>query len=190
LVSKEKPAKGTSKGAAAAKDKQAVMPGFIESPDADRLYRTRHRERSLTWQRAMLIVARDALPSLVETDDQANLKILVDRLQRHLTAHGRGPVDAELTTVYRAASAHLRSGPRGYAERVGTPRRPILLGDIAVERKYNVVAPRIDLQPRGPGSLLWVPATGNDPSAAHLKRWPVPLGTSLDAAPVAQAEKP
>jgi hypothetical protein len=188
LVSKEKPAKGTSKGSA--KDKQAAaMPGFIESPDADRLYRTRHRERSLSWQRAMLIVARDALPSLVESDDQANLKILVDRLQRHLTAHGRGPVDAELTTVYRAASAHLRSGPRGYAERVGTPRRPILLGDIAVERKYNVVAPRIDLQPRGPGSLLWVPATGNDPTAAHLKRWPVPLGTSLDAAPMAQAEK-
>ncbi len=86
------------------------------------------------------------MPSLVESDDQANLKILVDRLQQHLTAHGRGPVDAELTTVYRAASAHLRSGARGYAERVGTPRRPILLGDIAVERKYNVVAPRIDLE--------------------------------------------
>jgi tetratricopeptide (TPR) repeat protein len=190
LVSKEKPAKGTRKGSAAAKDKQAAMPGFIESPDADRLYRSRHRERSLSWQRAMLIVARDALPSLVESDDQANIKILVDRLQQHLTAHGRGPVDAELTTVYRAASAHLRSGARGYAERVGTPRRPILLGDIAVERKYNVVAPRIDLEVRGPGSLLWIPATGNDPSAAHLKRWPAPLGTSLDAAPMAEAEKP
>jgi len=165
------------------------MPGFIESPDADRLYRTRHRERSLSWQRAMLIVARDALPSLVESDDQANIKILVDRLQQHLTAHGRGPVDAELTTIYRAASAHLRSGARGYAERVGTPRRPILLGDIEVERKYNVVAPRFDLEVRGPGSLLWVPATGNDPSAVHLKRWPAPLGTSLVAAPVAEAEK-
>ncbi len=189
MVSRDRPAKGTPKGSIASRDKNAPMPGFIESPDADRLYRSRRRERSLSWQRAMLIVARDALPSLVESDDQANLKILVDRLQQHLTAHGRGPVDAELTTVYRAASAHLRVGARGYAERVGTPRRPILLGDIAVERKYNVVAPRIDLQPRGPGSLLWVPVTGNDPSAGHLKRWNAPLGTSLSAAPVVQAER-
>ena len=33
-------------------------------------------------------------------------------------------------------------------------------------------------------------ATGNDPTAAHLRRWPMPLGTSLDAARMAQAEKP
>lgn len=190
LLSKTKPIKGTSNGTAVLRNKQAPMPGFIESPDAQRLYRSRHRERSLSWQRAMLIVARDALPSLVEADDQANIKILVDRLQQHLTAHGRGPVDAELTTIYRAASAHLRVGARGYAERVGTPRRPILLGDIAVERKYNVLAPRIDLQPRGPGSLLWVPATGNDPSAAHLKRWNAPLGQRLSTPHVAQAEAP
>ena len=189
MLSKDKLVKGTTRGSAASKDKQAAaMPGFIDSPDAERHYRTRHRERSLRWQRAMLIVARDALPSLVESDDQENLKILVDRLQQHLTVHGRGPVDAELTTIYRAASAHLRVGARGYAERVGTPRRPILLGDIAVERKYNVVAPRIDLQPRGPGSLLWVPAAGNDPSSAHLKRWSAPLGQSLSAPHVAQAE--
>ena len=190
MLSKERPIKGTTKGSAAIRDKQAPMPGFIESPDAQRLYRSRHRERSLSWQRAMLIVARDALPSLVDADDQASIKILVDRLQQHLTAHGRGPVDAELTTIYRAASAHLRVGARGYAERVGTPRRPILLGDISVERKYNVLAPRIDLQPRGPGLLLWVPATGNDPSAPHLKRWNAPLGQSLSAPHVAQAEAP
>ena len=188
MLSKDKPGKGTTKGSAASKDKHAPMPGFIDSPDAERLYRTRHRERSLSWQRAMLIVARDALPSLVEADDQANIKILVDRLQQHLTAHGRGPVDAELTTIYRAASAHLRVGARGYAERVGTPRRPILLGDISVERKYDVVAPRIDLTVRGPGSLLWVPAAGNDPSSTHLKRWNAPLGQSLSAPHVAQAQ--
>ena len=47
--------------------------GLIDSPDADRLYRSRMHERSLSWQRAMLVVARDALPALVETDDQANI---------------------------------------------------------------------------------------------------------------------
>jgi hypothetical protein len=161
------------------KEKSVRSAGLIDSPDAERLYRSRRRERSLSWQRAMLIVARDALPALVESDDQANLKILVDRLQQHLTAHGRGPVDAELTTVYRAASAHLRVGARGDAHRVGSARRPILLGDIAVARRYDVIAPRIALTPIGPGALLWVPATGNDPSPGDLKRWTAPLGTTL-----------
>jgi hypothetical protein len=161
------------------KDKPTRPGGIIDSPDADRLYRHRQRERSLSWQRAMLVVARDALPALVESDDQVNLKVLVDRLQRHLTAHGRGPVDAELTTVYRAASAHLRVGARGYAERVGGARPPILLGDIAVERRYEVPAPQFFLRPWGPRSLLWVPAAGTDPSAAGLRRWTAPLGVSL-----------
>jgi hypothetical protein len=168
-------------GAAADKEKRARITGLIDSPDAERLYRTRDSERSLSWQRAMLVVARDALPALVESDDQANLKTLVDRLQQHLTAHGRGPVDAELTTIYRAASAHLKNGARGYAERVGNPRRPILLGDIAVARQFDVRAPRVPLAPRGPDSLLWVPATGNDASAPRLRRWTAPLGVSLAA---------
>jgi hypothetical protein len=168
-------------GAAADKEKRARSTGLIDSPDAERLYRTRDSERSLSWQRAMLVVARDALPALVESDDQANLKTLVDRLQQHLTAHGRGPVDAELTTIYRAASAHLKNGARGYAERVGSPRRPILLGDISVARQFDVRAPRVPLSPRGPDSLLWIPATGNDASAPRLKRWTAPLGVSLAA---------
>ena len=173
-----------TKGKDKDKDKRTRAGGLIDSPDASRLYQSRRRERSLSWQRAMLVVARDALPALVESDDQANLKILVDRLQQHLTAHGRGPVDAELTTVYRAASAHLRGGARGYAERVGAARRPILLGDIAVERHYDVRAPTVPLVPKGPGSLLWVPIAGHDPSAARLKRWTAPLGTSLAVAEV------
>ncbi|HET6146932.1 MAG TPA: hypothetical protein VFH68_05330 [Polyangia bacterium] len=156
--------------------------GLIASPDAERVYQARRHERSLSWQRAMLVVARDALPALVESDDQANLKTLVDRLQQHLTAHGRGPVDAELTTIYRAASAHLRGGARGYAERIGSGRRPILLGDIAVERRFEVRSPRVPLTPRGPRSLLWVPASGNDPSAARLRPWTAPLGVSLAVA--------
>src|SRR6185436_16644877 len=149
---------------------------------AERMYQARRHERSLSWQRAMLVVARDALPALVESDDQVNLKTLVDRLQRHLTAHGRGPVDAELTTVYRAASAHLRTGARAYAERVGKNKRPILLGDIAVERHYEVRPPAVPVAPRGPRTLLWVPATGTDPSAPRLKRWSAPLGVSIAVA--------
>jgi hypothetical protein len=167
---------------ATAPPKPARAPGLIDSPDAERLYKTRRRDRSLSWQRAMLIVARDALPALVENDDQVNLKILVDRLQRHLAAHGRGPVDAELTTVYRAASAHVRSGARAYAQRVGGGKRPILLGDIAVERRYEVPAPSVSLAPQGPRSLLWVPTSGTDPSAARLKRWDAPLGVSMTVA--------
>ena len=41
-------------------------------------------------------------------------------LKRHLDEAGRGPVDEELTTLYRAASAHLKSGARAYAETVGS----------------------------------------------------------------------
>jgi hypothetical protein len=173
-----------AEAAPAAKDPTAAKPrttGLIDSPEAERLYRTRQREQSLSWQRAMLIVARDALPSLVDNDDQTNLKILVDRLQQHLTAHGRGPVDAELTTVYRAASAHLKTGARAYAERVGKTKRPLLLGEIAVERHYDVSVPRVTVTPRGPRSLLWVPVAGNDPSAARLRHWTAPLGVTVAA---------
>jgi len=173
------PAQRSEKDRRARSADSAGSGGLIASPDAERVYQARRHERSLSWQRAMLVVARDALPALVESDDQANLKTLVDRLQQHLTAHGRGPVDAELTTIYRAASAHLRGGARGYAERVGNGRRPILLGDIAVERRFDVRAPRVPLMPRGPASLLWVPASGNDPSATGLRRWTAPLGVSL-----------
>ena len=81
---------------------------------------------------ALLVVARDALPPLVENDDQANLATLVDTLKRHLDDGGRGPVDEELATLYRAASAHLKTGARAYAENVGSSRRPILLGDVLV----------------------------------------------------------
>ena len=50
-------------------------------------------------------------------------------------------------TLYRAASAHLKSGPRAYAETVGAERRPILLGDILVGREYAVLRPPVDLNP-------------------------------------------
>ena len=95
----------------------------------------------MNWQRALLVVARDALPALVENDDQPNLATLVDTLKRHLGDGGRGPVDEELTTLYRAASAHLKTGARAYAETVGADRRPILLGDVLIGRKYDVPAP-------------------------------------------------
>ena len=98
----------------------------------------------MNWQRALLVVARDALPALVENDDQANLDTLVETLKRHLGDAGRGPVDEELTTLYRAASAHLKTGARAYAETVGSERRPILLGDVLIGRKYDVRMPRID----------------------------------------------
>ena len=126
------------------------------------------------------MVARDALPALVENDDQANLATLVDTLKRHLVDGGRGPVDEELTTLYRAASAHLKTGARAYAETVGAARRPILLGDVLIGRKYDVPAPLIDLSSAldEVGTLVFVPRRGNDASTASIVRWPGHLGVA------------
>src|SRR5699024_28662 len=92
---------------------------LIASAESEKVREKRRAARSVNWQRALLVVARDALPGLVENDDQANLATLVDTLKRHLVDGGRGPVDEELTTLYRAASAHLKTGARAYAETVG-----------------------------------------------------------------------
>jgi hypothetical protein len=125
-----------------------------------------------------LVVARDALPALVEGDDQANLETLVATLKRHLGDGGRGPVDEELTTLYRAASAHLKSGARAYAQNVGAGRRPILLGDVTVGRQHDVETPPVDLRAAvgEVGPLVFVPRVGNDPAAATLERWPARFG--------------
>ncbi len=148
--------------------------GLIASAEAEG-HRTKLRaERSADWQRALLVVARDALPALVDNDDQTDLNTLVATLKRHLDEAGRGPVDEELTTLYRAASAHLRSGPRAYAETVGSARRPILLGEILIGRSYDVRPPAIDLTSalEETGPLVFVPRHGADPTPSSLRRWP------------------
>jgi hypothetical protein len=164
-------AKGTT---TAAKTGTAGDGGLIASAEAEG-HRTKQRaERSVDWQRALLVVARDALPALVDNDDQTDLGTLVATLKRHLDEAGRGPVDEELTTLYRAASAHLKSGPRAYAETVGSARRPILLGEILIGRSYDVRPPAIDLTPalEETGPLVFVPRRGADPTASSLRRWP------------------
>ena len=164
-------AKGTT---TAAKTGTAGDGGLIASAEAEG-HRTKLRaERSVDWQRALLVVARDALPALVDNDDQTDLGTLVATLKRHLDEAGRGPVDEELTTLYRAASAHLRSGPRAYAETVGSARRPILLGEILIGRSYDVRPPAIDLTSalEETGPLVFVPRHGADPTLSSLRRWP------------------
>jgi hypothetical protein len=153
---------------------------LIASAERDRAREKRRAARSVNWQRALLVVARDALPALVENDDQPNLATLVETLKRHLGDAGRGPVDEELTTLYRAASAHLKSGARAYAETVGADRRPILLGDVLIGRKYEVPAPRVDLSSAidEVGTLLFVPRRGNDASTTSIERWPGRLGVA------------
>jgi hypothetical protein len=143
---------------------------LIASSAADAHRDRRRASRSADWQEALLVVARDALPALVDANDQADLATLVATLKAHLDEAGRGPVDDELTTLYRAASAHLESGPRAYAETVGAERRPILLGEIQVDRSYDVRPPAIDLTPalEEAGPLVFVPV-GRDP--AVLRRW-------------------
>jgi hypothetical protein len=154
---------------------------LIATAERDRARDKRRAARSVNWQRALLVVARDALPALVENDDQANLSTLVETLKRHLVDAGRGPVDEELTTLYRAASAHLKTGARAYAQTVGSERRPILLGDVLIGRKYDVRMPRIDigsaLEEVGP--VVFVPSRGNDPAPGGLRRWPRPLGVAV-----------
>jgi hypothetical protein len=151
---------------------------MIASAESEKVREKRRAARSVNWQRALLVVARDALPGLVENDDQVNLATLVDTLKRHLVDGGRGPVDEELTTLYRAASAHLKAGARAYAETVGAERRPILLGDVLIGRKYDVPAPQIDLSSALDelGPMVFVPRRGNDASTASLQRWPGRLG--------------
>jgi hypothetical protein len=153
---------------------------LIASAETEKVREKRRAARSVNWQRALLVVARDALPGLVENDDQPNLATLVDTLKRHLVDGGRGPVDEELTTLYRAASAHLKAGARAYAETVGAERRPILLGDVLIGRKYNVPAPQIDLSSALDeiGPMVFVPRRGNDASTASLQRWPGRLGVA------------
>jgi len=153
---------------------------MIASAESDKVREKRRASRSVNWQRALLVVARDALPGLVENDDQANLATLVDTLKRHLVDGGRGPVDEELTTLYRAASAHLKTGARAYAETVGSDRRPILLGDVLIGRKYDVPVPHIDLSSALDelGTLVFVPRRGNDASTTSLERWPGRMGVA------------
>jgi hypothetical protein len=153
---------------------------LIASAERDRAREKRRAARSVNWQRALLVVARDALPALVENDDQPNLATLVDTLKRHLGEGGRGPVDEELTTLYRAASAHLKTGARAYAETVGAARRPILLGDVLIGRKYNVPTPLIDLSRALDeiDTLVFVPRRGNDAGSASIRRWPGRLGVA------------
>jgi hypothetical protein len=164
-------------------DKLPKDGALIATAERDRARGKRRAARSVNWQRALLVVARDALPALVDNDDQANLGTLVDTLKRHLGDAGRGPVDEELTTLYRAASAHLKTGARAYAETVGSDRRPILLGDVLIGRKYDVRMPRIDvgsaLEEVGP--VVFVPDRGNDPTPGRLRRWPRPLGVAIGA---------
>jgi hypothetical protein len=153
---------------------------MIASAESEHVREKRRAARSVNWQRALLVVARDALPGLVENDDQANLATLVDTLKRHLGDGGRGPVDEELTTLYRAASAHLKSGARAYAETIGAERRPILLGDVLIGRKYNVPPPVVDLSSAidEMGTMVFVPRRGNDASSASIVRWPGRLGVA------------
>jgi len=171
--------------AAAERDREArLLEGrprdgaLIASAERERARDKKRAARSMNWQRALLVVARDALPALVENDDQANLATLVDTLKRHLGDGGRGPVDEELTTLYRAASAHLKTGARAYAETVGADRRPILLGDVLIGRKYEVPPPHVDLSSaiEEIGTLVFVPRRGNDASTASIQRWPGRLG--------------
>ncbi|MES1209219.1 MAG: hypothetical protein ABUS79_25055 [Pseudomonadota bacterium] len=158
--------RATKPGAGRAEDKHAL----IASSEADARREKRRTARSADWQRALLVVARDALTALVDADDQADLATLVATLKRHLDEAGRGPVDDELTTLYRAASAHLKTGARAYAETVGAERRPILLGDIRVDRTYDIAPPHVDLTAvlQEARTLLFVPRW-RDPSV--VARW-------------------
>ncbi len=172
--SKEK-SKDKSKSKARSKPKlSAGDGGLIASDEAEGRRAKQRADRSVDWQRALLVVARDALPALVDNDDQTNLGTLVATLKRHLDEAGRGPVDEELTTLYRAASAHLKTGARAYAETVGSSRRPILLGDILIGRNYDVRRPVIDLRPtlEEAGPLVFVPRRGTNPTPSSLRRWP------------------
>jgi hypothetical protein len=171
-----------SKDGGAGKDKgkgKGKGKGMIASAEAELVREKRSAARSANWQRALLVVARDALPALVDGHDQVNLATLVATLKHHLDDGGRGPADEELTTLYRAASAHLKEGPRAYAETVGAERRPILLGDVMIGRHYDVPLPEVEVAPEDVGALVFVPGQGTDADPAALRRWARPIGVEL-----------
>lgn len=153
-------------------------PMLIASARAEGARKRRRAARSADWRQALLVVARDSVPALVSADDQESLRTLVETLQRHLTDNGRGPVDDELTTVYRAASAHLHTGARSYAERVGDARRPILLGDVTVARERAVPVPVSAAYPPEPVCLVFVPRSGASAAPADLRRLPATPGVA------------
>jgi hypothetical protein len=83
----------------------------------------------VNWQRALLVVARDALPRGRERRS-AEPGDMVDT-PAHLGDGGHGAGDEELTTLHRAASAISRRGPR-LRGTIGAERRLILLGDVLI----------------------------------------------------------
>src|SRR5262249_14044278 len=78
---KDKDARGKAAQRLDAKPRDGAM---IASAESEHVREKRRAARSVNWQRALLVVARDALPGLVENDDQVNLATLVDTLKRHL----------------------------------------------------------------------------------------------------------
>ena len=87
-------------------ERQATEGGLIASAESDKAREKRRAVRSVNWQRALLVVARDALPALVENDDQAE------------------PGDAGRHAEAPPGRRRPRSGRRGADDAVSGRERP------------------------------------------------------------------
>jgi hypothetical protein len=130
------------------------------------------RRRPLEWDRQLLFATRDAVPLLTLLADHAPLQALVETLSRYLRDAGPARSYAELTELYRVASAQLPvAGSRPYAEKVGAARAPLVLGEVQVGLAHTDLPPPRELIPpvlAGPGSLLCLPA------GESCRRWAGP----------------
>ena len=141
----------------------------------------------MNWQRALLVVARDALPALVENDDQPNLATLVDTLEapprRRRPRSRRRGADHALPRRQRAPQvgrARLRRDGRRRAAADPARRR----ADRPQVRRARAAASICRRRSTRSGPLVFVPRRGNDASTASIATVARPPGRGLDREPI------
>jgi hypothetical protein len=124
----------------AANDTRTFMNSYVQLAD-HALAQSPRRKRPLEWDRQLLFATRDALPLAVAQPDRKVLAQLVGTLQTYLRDAGPERSYAELTELYRAASAQLplTAGARPYAEKLGAKRAPLVLGEVQVAAAHDDV---------------------------------------------------
>jgi len=155
----------------AANDVKSFLPRYAELAE-HALAQSPRRKRPLEWDRQLLFATRDALPLAVVQPDRRALQTMVSTLQTYLRDAGPERSYAELTELYRAASAQLpvASGARPYAEKLGAKRAPLVLGEVQVAAAHDDVPVPAEFQPprvAGARSLLCFP------DGSVCRRWEV-----------------
>ncbi len=135
---------------------QALVEETLAPPPKEKGRRAA-RKKPIEWDRQILLATRDSVEPLVARKRFAALKVMVDELQKYLRA--KKPPWPELTELYRLASTQLPTGPRAYAETVGSEHAPVWLGEVTLDRPRQSVPEPTLILPRleGPETLVCLP---------------------------------